>query len=74
MPLVKGPNGAVFDLPEAIASGLVGSHDGGYEYVSDAPEEVKPDAASKRRATGGASRAAGRKPRGGGSSAGDGGS
>lgn len=32
MPDVKAPNGDVYDLPEAVASGLVGSEDAGWSY------------------------------------------
>lgn len=38
MARVKGPNGLVIDVPEAIASGLVGDGTRGYEYVADGPE------------------------------------
>jgi hypothetical protein len=35
MALVKGPNGQVIDVPDSIASGLVGG--GHCEYVEEAP-------------------------------------
>lgn len=38
MPKVKGPNGQVYDMPEVVASGLVGSPSGDYEYVKDEPK------------------------------------
>ena len=46
MALVKAPNGDVYDLPEATASGLVGSHESGWDYVRD---ETAPAARSASR-------------------------
>lgn len=39
---VKGPNGLVIDVPEAIATGLVGDGDRGYELVPDEPVKRGP--------------------------------
>lgn len=56
MPLAKGPNGDVYDLPDAVASGLVNSDGAGWEYVGDKPKparraEVKPDSFKSRPAS-----------------------
>lgn len=40
MPKVKGPNGRVYDMPEVVASGLVGSPSGDYEYVKTEPRKA----------------------------------
>lgn len=45
MPLVKAPNGDIYDLPDATASGLVGSDGAGWEYAEDKPKPVKRAAA-----------------------------
>lgn len=37
MALVKAPNGDVYDLPDATASGLVNSDGAGWEYHEDKP-------------------------------------
>ena len=41
MSSVKAPNGDVYDLPDAVASGLVNSHESGWEYVGEKPKPVK---------------------------------
>lgn len=41
MALVKAPNGDVYDLADAVASGLVGSEGSGWEYAKDKPAPVK---------------------------------
>lgn len=41
MPLVKGPNGLVVDVPDSVASGLVGDGKRGFEYVDEKPEPPK---------------------------------
>jgi len=41
MPLVKGPNGITVELSEVVASGLVGSASGDYEYVTPKVEPKK---------------------------------
>lgn len=43
MALVSAPNGSVFDLDDAIASGLVGSVDSGWDYVEVDGEMVLAD-------------------------------
>ena len=50
MAKVKAPNGDIYDLPEAVASGLVNSENSGFEAVADEPKpETKP--AAKRAAS-----------------------
>lgn len=38
MAIVKGPNGVPFELDDVVASGLVGSPSGDYEYVKADPK------------------------------------
>lgn len=38
MATVKAPNGAVMDLPDAVASGLVHGADEGWQYVEEEPK------------------------------------
>lgn len=45
MALVKAPNGDVYDLPDAVASGLVNSHESEWSYHEEKPKAaVKPSA------------------------------
>jgi hypothetical protein len=39
---VKGPNGVEIDVPENIASGLVGDGDRGYEYAPEPKRRGRP--------------------------------
>ncbi|MBM7518278.1 hypothetical protein [Nocardioides nitrophenolicus] len=45
MALVKAPNGDVYDLPEATASGLVNGHESEWEYAEAKPTPAKKTAA-----------------------------
>lgn len=48
MALVKAPNGDVYELEDAVASGLVGSHESGWEYhTTEKPAAVKRSAVKK---------------------------
>jgi hypothetical protein len=42
MALVQAPNGDVYDLEDAVASGLVNSHESGWEYHADKPVAKRP--------------------------------
>lgn len=42
MALVKAPNGDVYDLSDAVASGLVNSKGSGFSRVEDEPEKKAP--------------------------------
>lgn len=39
---VKGPNGSEIDVPDTIASGLVGDGQRGYEYVPEPKRRGRP--------------------------------
>lgn len=47
MPAVKGPNGQVVNVPDSVASGLVGAGDRGYSLVKDEPKAEKPEPTKK---------------------------
>lgn len=48
MPKVKGPNGSVVEVPEVVASGLVGDGSRGYEYVRDESKKTTSKSSSKK--------------------------
>lgn len=39
MARIKGPNGVVWDIEDAVAASLVGGGNRGYEYVKDEPKD-----------------------------------
>lgn len=41
MALVKAPNGDVYELPDAVASGLVNSEDHEWSYAEEKPKPAK---------------------------------
>ena len=47
MAKVKAPNGDVYDLPDAVASGLVRSKSSGFEAVEDEAPKPRPRARAK---------------------------
>lgn len=49
MPDVKAPNGDVYDLPEAVASGLVGSEDAGWSYPKGKSAQASSTAATSNK-------------------------
>ena len=53
MASVLAPNGDVYEMADAVASGLVGSDGAGWEYAKDKPTKVarvpaKPDSFKKK--------------------------
>ena len=49
MARVKGPNGLVLNIPDAVAKGLVDEgRTGSYEYVKDEPKGETKKSAAKR--------------------------
>lgn len=52
---VTGPNGLVVDVPETIATGLVGDGNRGFAFVPEPKEKPEPEASARK--------AAPRKPR-----------
>lgn len=42
MAKVKAPNGDIYDLPDATASGLVNSKGSGFEAVDEKTDEKRP--------------------------------
>jgi hypothetical protein len=48
MARVKAPNGNVYDLEDAVASGLVGQGNRGYEYVKDEPKKSESKSTARK--------------------------
>lgn len=51
MALVKAPNGDVYDLPDATASGLVGSTGSGWSYAKEKAAKAADSKPTKKAAT-----------------------